>query len=124
MVIGIEHVAIASHDIKKLAQWYIDALGFWINYDSGQTLFLKAPNGSMIEIIPAQGLSGPQTLKDPGFRHLAIAVSDFDGVYDRLKAMNTQFVSEPVVGKGFRVVFFTDLDGNYLHLIQRETPLP
>ena len=63
-------------------------------------------------------------MKDPGFCHLAIAVSDFDGVYARLKALNTDFVSEPVDGNGIKLVFFTDPEGNYLHLIQRETPLP
>ena len=66
MIVGIEHVAIASPDPKKLAQWYVDALGFKINYDSGGTFFVKAANGSMIEIITAEGVRGPQTLKDPG----------------------------------------------------------
>ena len=124
MVIGIEHTAIASPDPQKLAQWYVQTLGFAINYNSGKTVFVKAPNGSMIEIITAEGAGGPWTMKDPGLRHLALAVSDFDAVYSRLKAGNVQFVSEPADSKGIRTVFFTDPDGNYLHLIQRQTPLP
>jgi len=124
MVIGIEHTAIASPEPLKLAQWYVEALGFRINFTFGQNCFIRAADGSMIEIITAEAARAPRALKDPGFCHLAIAVSDFDGVYARLKALNTHFVSEPVDGNGIKLVFFTDPEGNYLHLIQRETPLP
>ncbi len=124
MIVGIEHVAIASPDPQKLAQWYVETLNFKINYNSGKTVFIKAANGSMIEIITSEGARPVQTMKDPGLRHLAIAVSDFDAVYSRLKAMGVPFVSEPVDSKGVKLVFFTDPDGNYLHLLQRETPLP
>ncbi len=125
MVVGIEHVAIASPDPQKLAQWYVETLGFTINYNSGKTVFVKAPNGSMIEIITAEGARPPaQTLKDPGLRHMALTVSDFDPVYGKIKAAGVKFVSEPVDSKGVKVVFFEDPEGNYLHLIQRQTPLP
>jgi len=124
MIVGIEHVAIASPDPQKLAQWYVETLNFKINYNSGKTVFIKAANGSMIEIITSEGALGPRTMKDPGLRHLAIAVSDFDAEYNRLKGRGVQFVSEPVDSKGVKLVFFTDPDGNYLHLLQRETPLP
>ena len=124
MIQGIEHTAIASPDPQKLAQWYVDHLGFAINYNSGRTVFVKAQNGHMIEIITSEGARGPQTMKDPGLRHLAIAVSDIDQVYNRLKAEGVQFDGEPVDAKGNKVVFFADPDGNYLHLLQRATPLP
>ncbi len=124
MILGLEHAAIASPDPQKLAQWYVDALGFKINYNSGRTVFVKAPNGSMIEIITSEGARAPQTLKDPGLRHLALAVDDFGEAYGRLRTKGVEFLGEPQESKGNRVVFFTDPDGNYLHLIQRETPLP
>ncbi len=124
MVVGIEHVAIASPDVQKLAQWYVETLGFTINYNSGRTVFVKAPNGSMIEIITSEGERPAQTLKDPGLRHMALAVSDFEAVYGKIKAAGVKFVSEPADSKGVKVVFFEDPDGNYLHLIQRQTPLP
>lgn len=124
MIKGLEHTAIASPDPQKLAQWYVEKLGFTINYNSGRTVFVKAPNGYMLEIITAEGERGPQTMKDPGLRHLAVAVDDFDAVYNNLKGQGVQFQSEPVAGKGVRTVFFSDPDGNYLHLLQRETPLP
>jgi glyoxylase I family protein len=124
MVNGIEHSAIASPDYKKLANWYVDTLGFRINYDSGTTIFARAQDGSMIEFISSEGERPAQTLKDPGLRHLALAVSDFDLVLGKLKAAGVKFVADPVYGKGFSVVFFEDPEGNYLHLIWREKPLP
>jgi len=124
MIVGIEHVAIASPDPQKLAQWYVETLGFVINYNSGKTLFIKAPNGSMFEIITSEGGRVPQTLKDPGLRHVALTVSDFEAAYAKIKAAGVKFVSEPMDSKGVKVVFFEDPEGNYLHLLKRETPLP
>ena len=123
MIQGIEHTAIASADPQKLAQWYVDHLQFTINYNSGRTVFVKAPNGYMIEIISAEGERAPQTLKTPGIRHLAIAVKDLDSVYRRLLAEGVKFDGQPVEAKGNKVVFFADPEGNYLHLLERQTPL-
>lgn len=124
MIQGIEHSAIASPDPAALAQWYVDTLGFVINYRGSTAFFVKAPNGSMIEIIPAEGDRGPNTLKSPGLRHLALTVSDFENAYATLKRKNVTFLSEPQESKGNKVVFFTDPEGNILHLLQRATPLP
>lgn len=124
MIQGIEHSAIASPDPAALAQWYVDTLGFVINYRGSTAFFVKAPNGTMIEIIPAEGDRGPNTLKSPGLRHLALTVADFENAYATLKRKNVTFLSEPQESKGNKVVFFTDPEGNILHLLQRATPLP
>jgi glyoxylase I family protein len=125
MVQGIEHTAIASPDTERLARWYVDALGFTINYQSPSsgTFFVKAPNGSMLEIIRSDGDRAQQTMKSPGIRHLALTVSDFDSALGRLKEREVAFLGEPSDAKGVRTVFFADPDGNILHLIQREQPL-
>jgi predicted enzyme related to lactoylglutathione lyase len=78
----------------------------------------------MIEIISADAGRGAQTLKTQGLRHLALAVSDFDSAYGAIRDKGVNFVSEPLESKGNKVVFFTDPEGNYLHLLQRATPLP
>lgn len=127
MVTGIEHTAIASPDPHRLAGWYVQQLGFVINYQSGtsKTVFVKAPNGYMLEIIEANDTPrAEQTFRDAGIRHLAIAVSDFDAVYAKLREGGVSFLTEPEASKGNKVVFFTDPDGNYLHLLQRDKPLP
>lgn len=121
---GLEHTAIASPDPEKLAQWYVKHLGFQINFQYAGNFFVKARNGSLLEIIPSEGERAPQTLKDPGIRHLAITVTDFDSAYRQLKAQGVHFYAEPYEVQGNRLVFFADGDGNYLHLIQREKPLP
>jgi glyoxylase I family protein len=124
MISGIEHTAIASPDPQKLAQWYVEHLDFTINYNSGRTVFVKAQNGFMLEIITAESERAAQTLKDPGIRHLAISVRDLQAEYDRLKASGVEFEGAPTESKGTSVVFFKDLDGNYLHLLERAAPLP
>jgi glyoxylase I family protein len=121
---GLEHTAIASPDPRRLAQWYVDHLEFIINFEYDGNYFVKAANGAMLEIIPSEGDRAAQKLKDPGIRHLAVIPDDFDAAYARLKAEGVHFINEPIVVKGNRLVFFTDVDGNYLHLIYREKPLP
>lgn len=121
---GLEHTAIASPNPAALAEWYVETLGFHINFRYDAFFFVKAPNGSMLEIIPSEGERGSNKLKDPGIRHLAIAVDDFDQAYGELKTKGVTFVGEPYENSGNRLVFFADRDGNLLHLIARATPLP
>jgi glyoxylase I family protein len=124
MFLGLEHTAIASPDPAGLAQWYVEKLGFHVNFRYDQFFFVKAPNGTMLEIIPSEGERGPNSPKDPGIRHLAIAVEDFDAAHRQLKSAGVTFLGEPYNNQGNRLVFFSDRDGNILHLIQREKPLP
>lgn len=121
---GIEHTAIASPNPEKLAKWYAENLEFVINFEYAGNYFVRARNGAMLEIIPSEGERGPNSFKDPGFRHLAIAVDDFDAAYRQLLVQGVKIVKEPFDNQGNRLVFFADLDGNLVHLIQREKPLP
>lgn len=125
MVKGIEHTAIASSDPEKLAQWYVDHLGFTINYKSSnsRTHFVKAPDGSMIEIIESKGGAAAPGMKDPGIRHMAMTVADFPAACEKLKGLGVEFLAEPSTVGGNSTVFFRDCDGNILHLLHREKPL-
>jgi glyoxylase I family protein len=127
MITGIEHVAIASPDPLRLARWYVEHLDFLINYQSAhsKTVFIKAADGSMVEIIesapgtvPAEGMSAA------GLRHVALTVADFPSVYARLKEKGVRFLTDAQTTNGNSLAFFTDPDGNILHLLHRETPLP
>ena len=127
MVTGIEHVAIASPDPLRLALWYVEHLDFVINYQPGssQTVFIKAADGSMIEIIESAPNTVPSSGMNPaGLRHLALTVADFPGVYARLKGEGVPFLTDAQTTNGNSLAFFTDPDGNILHLLHRETPLP
>ncbi|MDP9054122.1 MAG: VOC family protein [Acidobacteriota bacterium] len=124
---GVEHTAIASPDPERLANWYVDHLGFHINFSYNGNFFVKAPNGSILEIIPAEGPRPAQTMADnktAGLRHLAIAVADFEPAYEHLRGRKVNFLGEPFNAGTNRLVFFNDGDGNLVHLIKRETPLP
>ena len=121
---GLEHTAIASPNPRKLAHWYVDHLDFTINFEYDGNYFVKATNGSMLEIILSEGDRAEQKMKDPGIRHLAIQVDDFDAAHAKLKQLGVKFVTEPYATQGNRLVFFADGDGNFLHLIHREKPLP
>ena len=125
---GIEHAAISSPNPQKLAEWYVEHLEFQINFSYAGNYFVKAKNGAMLEIIPAdRPLAAPQNMannKDGGIRHLAIIPDNFDEAHAQLKSKGVTFVGEPFETQGNRLVFFNDLDGNLLHLIYREKPLP
>ena len=124
MFTGLEHTAIASPNPQQLAEWYVRHLGFRINFTYDGNYFVRASDGAMLEIIPSEGDRPPQKMKDPGIRHLAISVEDFDAAHEQLRASGVQFLSEPYVNQGNRLVFFSDRDGNILHLIKRANPLP
>ena len=121
---GLEHTAIASPNPESLAKWYVDHLEFHINFTYAGNYFVKATNGTMLEIIPSEGARGSNLMKDPGIRHLAIISDDFDAAHEQLKKQGVKFLGEPFTTSGNRLVFFADGDGNILHLIQREKPLP
>ena len=120
---GIEHFAIASPNPKKLADWYVAHLEFKIAFEYAGNYFIEAKNGSLIEIIPAEGERIDSGMRTPGMRHIAIAVDDFDGGYDALKGRDVQFEGQPYNNEGNRLVFFKDPDGNLIHLIKRDKPL-
>jgi glyoxylase I family protein len=125
MVKGIEHTAIASPDPSRLAQWYVDHLNFVVNWrpENSKTVFVKAANGAMIEIIESHNQPSVPHMKDAGFRHLAIEVDDMGAEYARLCGMGVSFFSEPETHGGNTIAFFPDGDGNILHLLHREKPL-
>jgi glyoxylase I family protein len=123
MFTGIEHFAIASPNPKALADWYIGTLEFRLAHEYQGNYFVRAQNGVLIEIIPAQGARPDSGMKTPGMRHIAISVSDFDEAYAELKAKGIAMAGEPYENQGNRLVFFKDLDGNLVHLIQRDQPL-
>jgi glyoxylase I family protein len=126
MVKGIEHTAITSPDPQRLARWYVENLGLAIHFQTpdGKALFLRAPDGTMIEVFESNDAPRAAVdLRAPGIRHLALTVAEFEPAYRDLQAKGVSFLAEPQKNGGNTVVFFTDCDGNILHLIHRERPL-
>jgi catechol 2,3-dioxygenase-like lactoylglutathione lyase family enzyme len=123
MIKGVAHVAMASADPHKLADWYVSKLDFTLFSRAETAVFIQAPNGALFEIILAEKQLPMPGMKDTGLRHIAIAVDDFEEAYRRLKHDGVSFESEPYQASGSTVAFFRDPDGNFLHLIYLPSPL-
>jgi glyoxylase I family protein len=127
MFSGFEHTAIAAHDSKGLADWYIGMFGLQVVHDNGKTpptYLLKAPDGSVIEILPA--LSGERVYYDQtqaGLRHLALTVSDFDAALNYLRERGIGQFFDHRQSEKSKLIFFRDPEGNILHLMWRAEPL-
>lgn len=119
---GIEHTAIATPDPEKLGQWYETNLEMPIAYRYGGNVFVKAADGTMLELIPSEGDAVETAIKTPGIRHLAISVDDIDAGVADLASKGIE-IFQHIEGPGMRLAFFYDCDGNILHLVFRETPI-
>jgi glyoxylase I family protein len=122
MFTGIEHTAIATPNPEALAQWYEKYLGFPIVHRYGGNVFVKAADGTMLELIPSIGEPVKTEIKTPGIRHLAIKVEDFDAGVQALERQGIE-IFDRIEGGANRLAFFRDLEGNILHLIYREKSL-
>ena len=120
---GVEHIAIATGNPKRLAQWYVDALSFEPLLDTGTTIYLKSANSVVLEFVLADNAPPKPAIRDAGLRHIAFSVDNLETAHARLKAAGVRFESEPVLLPGMRLFFFRDPEGNYLHLVQRDEKL-
>ena len=124
MNIALEHIAVPSHDPVALKSWYERVLGAREVFNNGQTppTFLVAlPGGGLLEIYVAAGTPGNRgDNKLAGFRHVALRVASIDSARAELESRGVRFNQEirPAAGGG-RVLFFEDVDGNLLHLVER-----
>ena len=115
---GIEHTAIASPDPEGLAAWYEKNLDFPICHRYAGNVFVKAPDGTMLEIIPSEGAPLEAGYKAPGIRHLAFSVDFFDVAVEDLRIKGIE-IENFVEAEGNRLAFFRDPEGNICHIIHR-----
>ena len=127
---AIDHPAIACDDVQSLADWYCRVLGMRIiKRNPEPPLAVMVGFGgtlndlSTIELMPVRE-PGPKpsetTRFQPGLRHLAFRVANFDEAYAKLKAEGVAFLFEPgqAIGGG-KVVSFRDPEGNELQIVER-----
>jgi catechol 2,3-dioxygenase-like lactoylglutathione lyase family enzyme len=128
----IDHPAISCRDVEAMSRWYCANLGMRTIASNGQTppsVLLgydgKATGGAMIELMPAKD-DGPDPAAvarfQPGLRHLAIRVSDFESAYGKLASVGVEFLFEPIDGAvgGGKIVSFRDPEGNELQIVERK----
>lgn len=127
MIKGVEHIAVCAKDTKALTDWYVKMFGFDIVYDNGKgTYFVKAADGSMLEIIKADGGEEEKNISALGLRHFALSVTDedFDKEVLKLKEAGVEVVTDVKISpKGIKTFFFKDIEGNVFHLIYRPVAL-
>jgi glyoxylase I family protein len=127
---AIDHPSIACTDLDRLTRWYCEAFGMRVvaRNDSGRRGALigfedSLIGGAMIELTFATDPGPPPhsfARAQPGLRHLAFRVRDFDAAYTRLKALGVAFTTEPHTAMGGgRTVLFRDPEGNELQIVQR-----
>lgn len=127
---SLDHPAIACYDVRKLSTWYCKTFGMNIIAQNdadppamvigyGETL----TGGAMIEMMPVKD-AGPNPAEcprfQPGIRHIALRVTDFEKAHAQLKEAGVTFTT-PVgeaVGGG-KTILFRDPEGNELQIIQR-----
>ncbi len=126
---GIEHLALVAKDTVALSRWYRETFGFVEVYNNKKeppTIFLKAPDGMMIEFLGAN--KNPRLssdAKDLGWRHISITVDIIDEGIKYLEKRGIKWMGDTQVSasSGTKARFFWDPEGNILHLIERPTPL-
>ena len=119
---GIEHTAIATPDPEALASWYERVLDFPVAYRYAGNVFVRAADGTMLELIPSEGERLNSQVKTPGIRHLAVRVDDFDAGVAELEKRGVE-IFQRLEAEGSRLAFFRDPEGNILHLIHRAKPI-
>lgn len=86
------------------------------------------PGAARLDLLewvkPRNQTPSPLSLSDPGMVRIALSSDDFEGDYERLKALGVAFISEPVYrttpeGEKPLFVCFRDPDGNVLELVNR-----
>ena len=128
--VAIDHPSIACLDLDRTAQWYCEAFGMQVvaRNDIGRRGMLlgfgdSVSGAAMLELTVATQ-PGPRASTfgraQPGFRHIALRVGDFDAAYARLKQLGVEFTTEPhdAMGGG-KTVLFRDPEGNELQIVQR-----
>ncbi|HEV2692348.1 MAG TPA: VOC family protein [Verrucomicrobiae bacterium] len=123
MNIKVEHIAIVAKDPAALKEWYLRVLGAKLLFDDGQTpLTCHISLGNVWFEIYAAEKSVPETANNKlaGFRHLALRVDSLNATKAELEKRGVKF-NQPAraAAGGGQVIFFEDLEGNLLHLVER-----
>ena len=127
---ALDHPSIACYDVQKQADWYCRAFGMRViasNAQNPPAMLVgygdSVSGAAMIELMPATE-PGPRpaqfTRFQPGLRHVALRVSNFEQAYRKLQATDVEFITDPgeAVGGG-KTILFRDPEGNELQIVER-----
>jgi glyoxylase I family protein len=128
MNFSLEHLGLPARDPIALKDWYVKTLEAKVRFDNGQTppMFLLSTAGGMIEIYAGDfAVKETANNKLNGWRHVALRVESIEAAKAELEKRGVRFTEEiKPAGGGGRVLFFQDLEGNLLHLVERSSDSP
>ncbi len=145
MIEGIHHTAISTGDFERALAFYRDLLGFEVTSEFGwpagvdladritglegsaarvAMLQLGSDSVELFEFTsPAPKTGDPKRpVCDHGITHIALAVTDVDAEYQRLKQAGMLFHCPPQDMGASRVTYGRDPDGNVIELLESTEP--
>lgn len=120
-----EHIGLAASDPIALKNWYARTLDAKLVCElnaSPPAFLLELAAGWRLEIYQAGSIrSDTSNNQLRGWRHLALRVKSLEKAREELARRGVAFTG-PVkpAGGGGSVIFFCDLEGNLLHLVERD----
>jgi catechol 2,3-dioxygenase-like lactoylglutathione lyase family enzyme len=133
---GLRHIGIVTKKPDKLAEFYIEILGFKKSFD-GDNINVKkitnldkvfrvvkviSENGSEIEFLSPKFESNKVGISylDCGITHIALTVAGMDEIYKKIKERGVKTYKDEVYvdDVGRKVFFCEDPDGNILELVE------
>lgn len=124
-IFSVEHIGLAAKDPTALREWYQRVLGAELVWEIAKEppAALITLGGTMIEFYSADSSSeATRNNKTAGWRHLALRVDSLEHAKNILIDRGVNFTEpEKPAGGGGRVLFFSDPEGNLLHLVERLT---
>lgn len=126
MIKGLNHVALKVLDIKKVANFYIDVLGFTkvkeIYNEEGKIrlIVLSAMEKVLLELFFFDDVNTQIGFVSSGYMHICFEVDDIFKVEKMLEEKRVHFKQKIKRGKdGNYQLFVVDPEGNELEFVQK-----
>ena len=109
-------VTIVVDDLKKAEQFYVEKLGFKVQFQvEGHLVQVEAPGLTIGLVHPREGQDS-QPAKS-GSVHIGLEVQELESVIKLLKSRGVEF--QPILEEeATRLAYFSDPEGNPLYLIE------
>ncbi|XP_042516782.1 uncharacterized protein YwkD-like [Macadamia integrifolia] len=134
----LHHIARETSDLKRLAKFYQEILGFEViespKFSEFEVVWLRLPPAFSLHLIernpesrlPEGPYSTPEPIANPKNlprgHHICFAVSNFDSFVQTLKEKGVEVFQKTQPDGKTKQVFFFDPDGNGLEVGSWEAP--
>lgn len=111
---SLQSVILYVRDAQKSKGFYVNTLGFKVNYEDGDYISLKLEKNSETS-VDLNGLNKESNF--PGHQTIILKTTNIDHTYKKLKELGVNMVSELVKRSWGNTFIFTDLDGNRIEVV-------